>query len=295
VEGQTHTVTQDPPCRYSIEPDSRNFSSDGGTGTIGVTAGDGCEWNASSNRTWIRITSGGSGSGDGTVRYTVDRYTGTTVRRGTITVEDLTHTVTQEPGPRHEITNIDMTPSSPASLAFNERVNISFDYYTDEADGVRIWATPWTNGERTPNSRYQGSAVLPAGDGSASRYFYVTSSPVTVDQVRFRMTNVDQSEVLVEFYVNVSYAYGAIDVTGTWSHWYDWGCDGSSSSTTWYINSDNTFANGEGSSGTWTLDGNEITLIFSSGTTYTGTVNGDYMEGTMVSFSGSTGCWGSSR
>jgi hypothetical protein len=298
VAGQTHTVTQNPPCRYSIEPDSENFSSEGGDGTIDVSAGDGCEWNASSNRTWIRITSGTSGSGDGRVRYSVDSYTGTTIRNGTITVAGQTHTVTQDPpAPRHEITHIDMTPSSPAFLEFNERVNITFDYHTDEAGGVLIFARPYTNGSITPHYAAHPSPLYPAGDGDGDGYFTITSGRVTVDQVRVRMTNADQSQTLFETYINVSYTYDSIDVTGTWDLDFDWGCDGSSASGEWYISSGGSFTDSYGLYGTWSLNGSQFSLRYSTGAhaVYTGTVSGDQMEGEMVDDDEDTGCWSATR
>ncbi|RLI01226.1 hypothetical protein DRO38_05415, partial [Candidatus Bathyarchaeota archaeon] len=43
---------------------------------------------------WIHITSGSSGTGSGTVNYSVDENTGS-ARTGTITIADQTFTVTQ--------------------------------------------------------------------------------------------------------------------------------------------------------------------------------------------------------
>ena len=51
-----------------------------------MTAGTGCGWTATSNDTWITISSGGSGTGNGTVNYTVAANTGTSSRTGTMTV-----------------------------------------------------------------------------------------------------------------------------------------------------------------------------------------------------------------
>ena len=40
-------------------------------GSVTVTAGAGCAWTATSNAAWISITAGGSGTGNGTVSYSV--------------------------------------------------------------------------------------------------------------------------------------------------------------------------------------------------------------------------------
>ena len=85
------------------------------------------------------------------------------------------------------------------------------------------------------------------------------------------------------------------DITGTWYLDYDWGCDGGSSSATWYINYDGTFTDSSDTSGTWSLYGSQVTLTYSNGTTYTGEVSGDQMNGTMVSYDGNTGCWSASK
>jgi hypothetical protein len=98
IAGQVFTVNQAafvPPCTYSITPTSQTVPATGGTGTVGVTAATGCTWTASSNATWLTITSGASGSGDGTVGFTAAGNVGTAPRTGTLTVAGQTFTVTQ--------------------------------------------------------------------------------------------------------------------------------------------------------------------------------------------------------
>jgi hypothetical protein len=96
VPGQTFTVNQDGGCTVSIDPTSATASSAGGAGgPIAVTAGANCGWTATEDTDWIAITSGASGTGDGTVRYTVDANTGT-ARTGTITIGTNTFTVSQD-------------------------------------------------------------------------------------------------------------------------------------------------------------------------------------------------------
>ena len=69
----------------------------GGPGTIGVSTTAGCTWTASPNAPWLTITSGASGSGSGTVNYTVAANTGG-ARTGTLTVAGQTFTVNQAAG-----------------------------------------------------------------------------------------------------------------------------------------------------------------------------------------------------
>ena len=54
-------------CTYTINPGGRAFSASGGNGSIAITAGAGCNWTAASTASWITITGGSSGTGNGNV------------------------------------------------------------------------------------------------------------------------------------------------------------------------------------------------------------------------------------
>ena len=99
IAGQTFTVTQGAggTCTYAIDPTSQSFGASGGTGSVNVTTQAGCSWTASSNESWITIDSGTSGTGSGTVNYSVDENTGS-ARTGTMTIAGHTFTVTQGAG-----------------------------------------------------------------------------------------------------------------------------------------------------------------------------------------------------
>jgi hypothetical protein len=89
--GQTITVTQagtGPPqnCTFTVAPTSASFPATGGVGTITVTAPAGCAWTARSEDSWIVITTGASGSGNGLVTYTVAPRTSKGDRDGRLTV-----------------------------------------------------------------------------------------------------------------------------------------------------------------------------------------------------------------
>ncbi len=84
------------PCSYSIVPDNATFTAAGGTGSFDVTTGTGCNWTAVSNDSWIIVTGGGSGSGNGAVDYSVDPNPSSVPRSGTITAADDTFTVDQD-------------------------------------------------------------------------------------------------------------------------------------------------------------------------------------------------------
>ena len=113
----------------------------------------------------------------------------------------------------HEIGKIEMFPTSPAELLDGERVNIRFTYVTEEQGGVRIFVLPYTKGQPTHNYAVSGSPLYPVGKGEGTAYFTILSSDIVVDQVKFWMTNADQSKVLLEFFVDVHYLFYAHSIT----------------------------------------------------------------------------------
>ena len=84
-----------PPCSYSLTQSSASFTSSGGTGSVNVTAGSGCAWTAVSNAGWVTITSGASGSGNGTVDFTAGANTSSAQMTGTLTIAGQTYTITE--------------------------------------------------------------------------------------------------------------------------------------------------------------------------------------------------------
>jgi hypothetical protein len=104
IGGQTFTVTQPaappppPACTYTIAPTSQAVDAAGGTGTVNVTTQATCAWTAVSNATWITVTSGATGTGNGAVAFSVAANTGA-ARTGTLTIGGQTFTVTQSAAP----------------------------------------------------------------------------------------------------------------------------------------------------------------------------------------------------
>ena len=97
------------PCTYSISPTSKSFPVEGGSGSITVSAGTKCSWTAVSHTSWVTITSGSGGTGNGTVNYSVAANAGSSSRTGTMIIAGQTFTVTQN-GPSYSI--------SPTSQSF---------------------------------------------------------------------------------------------------------------------------------------------------------------------------------
>jgi Bacterial Ig domain len=87
----------------TVSPTNLAFSSSSNTGSVTVTknlsATAPCDWNAVSNSSFITIDSGASGSGNGTVGFTVVPNTTGVARIGTLTVAGRNVTITQDAGP----------------------------------------------------------------------------------------------------------------------------------------------------------------------------------------------------
>ncbi len=95
VAGLTFTLNQEAaPCSYAISPLSSVVPAAGGTASAVVTATTGCSWTAMSNSAFLGITSAASGSGNGTVVYSIGAN-GVSARSGTLTIAGQTLTVSQ--------------------------------------------------------------------------------------------------------------------------------------------------------------------------------------------------------
>ncbi len=74
-----------------------SFTTVGGTGTISVMTSSNCNWTASENASWVVITSGSNGNGNGFVRYIVSPNLSepSRTRTAVIVIAGITHTITQ--------------------------------------------------------------------------------------------------------------------------------------------------------------------------------------------------------
>ena len=81
---------------FGITPTSVNVPSTGSTGTVTVTStSQSAPWTAVSNAGFITVTGGSSGTGNGTVSYSVAANTSTNQQVGTITIAGSIFTVTE--------------------------------------------------------------------------------------------------------------------------------------------------------------------------------------------------------
>jgi hypothetical protein len=84
-----------PPCTFPLSTTNAVFDAAGGSGSVSVSASNGCAWTATSNDGFITIISGSSGTGNGTVNYSVAANTSSSGLTGTMIIAGQTFTVTQ--------------------------------------------------------------------------------------------------------------------------------------------------------------------------------------------------------
>ena len=100
IAGQTVTIIQDgglgDNCAYTLAPRTAAFSRGGGSGGITVTCEQRCAWQATSNASWLTITSSGMGIGNGAVNFSVTANATGSSRTGTITVAGQVFKVKQK-------------------------------------------------------------------------------------------------------------------------------------------------------------------------------------------------------
>ena len=98
VGDQRFTVTQEAPvsaCVYLISSTSQGVLPSGAADvSASVTVANGCAWTASSSVAWVTVIAGASGTGNGSVAFSVAANPGS-VRTGTVTIAGQTFTVTQ--------------------------------------------------------------------------------------------------------------------------------------------------------------------------------------------------------
>ncbi|HEY0427642.1 MAG TPA: FG-GAP-like repeat-containing protein [Pyrinomonadaceae bacterium] len=93
VGGQFFVITQPSvACTYSLNPSSANVPADASSGSFSVIAPAGCAWSAQSNSGFV--STGSSGSGNGTVNYSV-MHNNDAARVATISVSGQTFTINQ--------------------------------------------------------------------------------------------------------------------------------------------------------------------------------------------------------
>lgn len=108
------TAPTPPACTFALSTTSLSFGASGGSGSVNVITASHCAWTAASDRGWMSITSGLSGTGSGVVNVSLAANASEATRTGTLTIAGQSVSV-QEEGLGACTVDI-----SPASASFNK-------------------------------------------------------------------------------------------------------------------------------------------------------------------------------
>lgn len=176
IAGQTVTFTQDAApitCTYTLSPTVADFPIEGGTGTVNVSSPSVCSWTAVSNNSWITITGGGSGTGNGTVSYSV-AANDTFNRSGTITIGTETFLINEQGNGTPPSNSEHLVMGNPSNAVTD--VNQPLNYLMDKPQyvlsynrnrGIPNWVswhldTSWL-GSASRQDDFRADPSLPAG------------------------------------------------------------------------------------------------------------------------------------
>ena len=119
--GQTHAIAQQgrpaTACSYELSPGSSEFGKDAATGTFSVSAPNDCVWTSTTSASWLLVSSGNQGAGNGIVSYEVARNLEVVARTATITVVNKAFTVRQSGdigGCQYSVAPVDFSSCMPA-------------------------------------------------------------------------------------------------------------------------------------------------------------------------------------
>ena len=218
VGTSTFTVTQSASCSFTLNPFSVQADpASGASGTFSVTASSNtCAWTAvSANPDFISVTSGVSGTGNGTVGYSVQPNRTVTARSGTINVGNTALTVYQPGG-------------QPCTYALSS-ANASFASTGGSGTFAVTSTCSWTPITASPWITFSGNTV----SGNATVVFAVASNTSALPRsgsisIGNQTFTVNQGGVPCEVTTSPAGiqapgtgAVGSIDVTGpdgcTWS------------------------------------------------------------------------------
>jgi hypothetical protein len=199
------TITA-PTCTYTVNASKTQFTAFGGTATASITASNAsCSWTATSNVAWIDITSGASGTGSGTVQFSVETHTGASPRSGTLTVAGQTITIDQDA----PATPLDTTPptgtlnidsgvaytSSRAvtlNLSATDAVGVTGYYISESPSPPVASASGWIAIASTTSYSANVSYTLTGGgDGSKTVYVWYKDAAQNVSQAASKATILD--------------------------------------------------------------------------------------------------------
>jgi C1A family cysteine protease len=166
-------------CKYALSQTSATVTAAGSKASLRLSAPNGCVWKASSNASWLTLTSDQSGAGNATVNYAVAANTDRSARSAALEIANQAFSVTQAGArPDVPICTLSAQPDSIA-LGASASLSVSCNPVASSYLWVRSGFGPQQNsGQVFPTSTtlYSVSASNAAGSGN------MASATVTVAQ-----------------------------------------------------------------------------------------------------------------
>jgi len=149
--GKVLTVRQDasaappppPACQYTVSPTDTTISAAGGSRTLSVNTTASCEWTAATDASWITITAGADGKGDGTVTLAVAANTDASSRTAVVRAAGHDFTVHQDGAAGQltlsgDITALDGTCPTVTFKVEGQTVRASSDTFYDHGSCTKL-------------------------------------------------------------------------------------------------------------------------------------------------------------
>ncbi len=172
-------------CSYKLSPEDRLHGSGASSGTVSVTANDGCNWTVSNTNAWITISSSTTGSGNGEFSYTIPPNISALERTGLVFVADQVFTLNQRGafclfefsptnrihGPAQETAQVAI--SSLTSCSWTVVSTNSWITLTSSPDGTNFGTVTYTVAPNPTRNERTGMLTIP---GDPFALFTVTQS-----------------------------------------------------------------------------------------------------------------------
>jgi hypothetical protein len=172
-----------PSCAFALSSTSAAFSTQGGTGSVAVHTASSCTWSVTTNDAWVSFTTPTSGSGDGSISFTVAATNpGAPARSATLSVSGQSFTVSQSGGPACSYT------AAPGSEQFpptggSGKVTVTTDAGCPwSATSQANWITITSGRNGTGNGTVNYTIAVNASKNSRSGTVIAAGRTVTISQ-----------------------------------------------------------------------------------------------------------------
>lgn len=172
AESACLTSLTQPGCTYSLSQSSDSFPAGAGGNSVNITTQPGCNWAVAEGESWLTITSGASGTGSGTVTYSVTTNGICGARSGEVSIGGQLLTVNQAGNPNYLTDPATATAIVPGQLV-NGNLSSS-DCPTGLAGRTNAHMDRYKfNGMAGQKIRIDMNALVPPESGGLDTYLYL--------------------------------------------------------------------------------------------------------------------------